>query len=240
MIELNEVKDYSTIILPKITGKEDEMRKKYGEKAVGGLIEGLKNGVVPGGGATYLILAEKMRAEAKRVGKRESFAMEAFANALEDLFKELAFNSGLDRDLALTEAKACLSEGRFCGVDPGKGLIEEPTLTPYTTLRSALLGASETVISLLRIDDALSAKPLVKGKSSSGVTIYTGTGCPHCMSAKAYLRSKGVGFIEKNASADPAAAQEMIAKSGQSGTPVLDIRGNIVVGFDKARIDLFL
>jgi hypothetical protein len=35
-------------------------------------------------------------------------------------------------------------------------------------------------------------------------------------------------------------AREMIEKSGQYGVPVLDIDGEIVVGFDRARIDSLL
>jgi glutaredoxin 3 len=33
---------------------------------------------------------------------------------------------------------------------------------------------------------------------------------------------------------------EMIQKSGQSGVPVIDIDGEIVIGFDKGRIDKIL
>ncbi|MDY6986282.1 MAG: glutaredoxin domain-containing protein [Candidatus Thermoplasmatota archaeon] len=92
----------------------------------------------------------------------------------------------------------------------------------------------------MRIDEALSAKPLSRGAYGGGsgdVIVYTSTGCPYCAAAKSYLRSKGINFVEKNAALDPSAAQEMVAKSGQQGTPVIDIRGNIVVGFDRERID---
>jgi glutaredoxin 3 len=33
---------------------------------------------------------------------------------------------------------------------------------------------------------------------------------------------------------------EMIQKSGQSGVPVIDIDGKIIIGFDKGRIDKIL
>lgn len=35
-------------------------------------------------------------------------------------------------------------------------------------------------------------------------------------------------------------AMEMVRKSGQQGVPVLDIDGQIVVGFDKGKIDKLL
>ncbi len=33
---------------------------------------------------------------------------------------------------------------------------------------------------------------------------------------------------------------EMVNKSGQQGVPVIDIEGEIIVGFDQKRIDKFL
>ncbi|NLZ49181.1 MAG: glutaredoxin family protein [Clostridiales bacterium] len=72
------------------------------------------------------------------------------------------------------------------------------------------------------------------------VTVYSTTTCPWCVKAKEYLKAKGIEFNDVNVSLDPAAAQEMIEKSGQRGVPVLDINGSIVVGFDKPQIDKLL
>ena len=63
------------------------------------------------------------------------------------------------------------------------------------------------------------------------VTIYSTTTCPYCVYAKDYFKNKGVAFEDKNVSVDRAAGQEMIAKSGQMGVPVIDIDGQIIVGF---------
>ena len=63
------------------------------------------------------------------------------------------------------------------------------------------------------------------------VTIYSTTTCPYCVYAKDYFKNKGVAFQDKNVSNDRAAGQEMIAKSGQMGVPVIDIDGQIIVGF---------
>jgi len=57
---------------------------------------------------------------------------------------------------------------------------------------------------------------------------------------KDYLRDNNIVFEEKNVGEDRAAAMEMIRKSGQQGVPVLDIDGNIIVGFDKEGIDKLL
>jgi len=57
---------------------------------------------------------------------------------------------------------------------------------------------------------------------------------------KDYLRDNNIAFEEKNVGEDRAAAMEMIRKSGQQGVPVIDIEGNIIVGFDKEGIDKLL
>lgn len=43
--------------------------------------------------------------------------------------------------------------------------------------------------------------------------------------------------MERNVANDPAAAREMITKTGQNGVPVIEIDGQIIVGFDKNRLE---
>src|SRR3989344_4320490 len=76
-----------------------------------------------------------------------------------------------------------------------------------------------------------------KTKSTSklvSVKIYTTPTCPYCKMAKEYIKSKGVKYTEYDVSKDEKRANEMIEKSGQMGVPVLDIKGKIIVGFDRA------
>jgi len=68
------------------------------------------------------------------------------------------------------------------------------------------------------------------------VTIYSTSTCPYCVLAKDFFTSNDVKYDDKNVSFDRRAGQEMIAKSGQMGVPVIDIDGEIVVGF---RPDVF-
>ncbi|MEK7589620.1 MAG: glutaredoxin domain-containing protein [Patescibacteria group bacterium] len=72
------------------------------------------------------------------------------------------------------------------------------------------------------------------------ITIYTTPTCAYCKMAKEYFKSKGLEWEEKNVATDVQAQQEMIAKSGQLGVPVIDIDGKIVVGFDRPRINEYL
>lgn len=68
------------------------------------------------------------------------------------------------------------------------------------------------------------------------VTIYSTPTCPYCEMAKRYLKENNVEFKAIDVSKDTKAATEMVEKSGQMGVPVLDIDGQIIVGFDKDAI----
>ena len=72
------------------------------------------------------------------------------------------------------------------------------------------------------------------------VKVYSTPSCPWCTKAKDYLKANNVTFEEFDVSLDRNAAVEMVNKSGQRGVPVLDINGNIIVGFDKPNIDKLL
>lgn len=78
------------------------------------------------------------------------------------------------------------------------------------------------------------------GKPQPRVIVFTTPTCTYCNATKRYLREKGVRFKEVDVSRDPAAARDMVRRSGQMGVPVLDIGGKIVVGFDRPKIDRFL
>ncbi|GAP07950.1 MAG TPA: NrdH-redoxin [Anaerolinea thermolimosa] len=77
-------------------------------------------------------------------------------------------------------------------------------------------------------------------KPQPRVIVFTTPTCTYCNATKRYLREKGVRFKEVDVSRDPAAARDMVRRSGQMGVPVLDIGGKIVVGFDRPKIDRFL
>jgi len=68
------------------------------------------------------------------------------------------------------------------------------------------------------------------------VIIYTTPTCPFCMMAKRFLKDNDLDFEDFDVSTDRTKAQEMIRKSGQMAVPVLDIEGEIIVGFDRERI----
>lgn len=89
-------------------------------------------------------------------------------------------------------------------------------------------------------------QPVMGGDSGSldkvGVTIYTTSWCSVCAELRKYLRRRGVSFIEKDIEKDPSAQAEMLNKlrlrgMRGSGVPVIDINGEIIVGFNKEILD---
>ena len=69
------------------------------------------------------------------------------------------------------------------------------------------------------------------------VKVYSTPTCPWCTVAKKYLTSKNIAFEDVDVSRDREAAMEMVRKSGQRGVPVIEINGDIIIGFDQAAID---
>ena len=72
------------------------------------------------------------------------------------------------------------------------------------------------------------------------VKIFTTISCPYCLTLKEFLKERNIEFEEIDVGENPKAAREMIEKSGQMGVPVIEIDGEIVVGFDKEKISKLL
>ncbi len=77
-------------------------------------------------------------------------------------------------------------------------------------------------------------------KKVKRVVVYTSDSCPWCNKAKDYLKGLKIPFKEVNVSRNPAEADKLVKRTGQTGTPQLDINGKYVVGFDKPKIDALL
>jgi glutaredoxin-like YruB-family protein len=72
------------------------------------------------------------------------------------------------------------------------------------------------------------------------VKVYSTPACPYCFTLKEFLKEKGIDFEDIDVSKDEVALQAMVQKSGQIGVPVIEIDGQIVVGFDKEKISRLL
>lgn len=73
-----------------------------------------------------------------------------------------------------------------------------------------------------------------------GVIVYGTSHCPWCHKSREFLTANKIKFKDINVEEDEKAKKEMIKKSGQLGVPVIDIDGNIIVGFDEKAIKKYL
>lgn len=72
------------------------------------------------------------------------------------------------------------------------------------------------------------------------IIVYGAEWCAFCHEAMRYFDKLGVKYTYKNVELDVNDAKAAVEKSGQTGIPVLDMEGTIIVGFDKPRIDAAL
>jgi glutaredoxin len=71
----------------------------------------------------------------------------------------------------------------------------------------------------------------------SKIIIYGAEWCAFCHQAMHYLDGLGVKYVYKNVELDIEDAKAAVQKSGQTGIPVIDLDGEIIIGFDRPRID---
>lgn len=123
--------------------------------------------LIPGGGATQVALARRLRRYAESIPGREQLGVEAFADALEVIPRVLAENAGLDPidtllNLVAAQANASVETADSIGLDViGRrptNMVEMGVLEPLLILDQGIAGATEAAISVLRIDDVLWAK----------------------------------------------------------------------------------
>ena len=126
----------------------------------------LEDGVVcPGGGATEIELAVKLRKWASTVGGREQLAAEAFAQSLEAVPWALAENGGYDSINSLIELRSA-HDGPSANKNIGINLVDGKAadmwklhvIEPLRVKRQALSSAVEVATMILRIDDIIASK----------------------------------------------------------------------------------
>ena len=72
------------------------------------------------------------------------------------------------------------------------------------------------------------------------VKVFTTAGCPHCGEAKNYLHQQSVAFEEVDITTDQKAAATLVAKTGYTVVPQIQIGDEFVIGFDRGEIDKLL
>lgn len=74
------------------------------------------------------------------------------------------------------------------------------------------------------------------------VTIYSTNWCAFCATEKQWMDRLGVKYISKNVEEDEDANTELLDKLGGNfqGVPVTDINGEIILGFDRPKLQAAL
>jgi len=72
------------------------------------------------------------------------------------------------------------------------------------------------------------------------VKVYSTPTCPYCVTLKEYLKEHNIEFEDIDVSQDEKALNEMVKNSGQMGVPVVEINGEVVVGFNRDLINQLL
>lgn len=114
--------------------------------------------LIAGGGAPEIELVIRLSEHANTLTGMEQYCYKAFAEALEIVPYTLAENAGLNPIATVTELRNRHAQGQYtAGINVRKGLItdilEENVVQPLLVSQSAISLASETVRSILKIDD---------------------------------------------------------------------------------------
>lgn len=72
------------------------------------------------------------------------------------------------------------------------------------------------------------------------INVYVKTGCPWCLGVTELLKKHGIQFKEINVTENQKAFDEMIQKSGQSKTPVVEIDEHLLIDTDAGEVEGYL
>jgi len=118
--------------------------------------------VVPGGGASEIEVALRLRSYAASIGGREQMAILAFADALEEIPRTIAKNAGLDAINSIVNLRAKHAENESGGLNIQTGIIEDMfekgVVDPLRVKVESIKAGSEAAEMILHVDDVLSAK----------------------------------------------------------------------------------
>ncbi|TFF98753.1 MAG: thermosome subunit, partial [Promethearchaeota archaeon] len=125
--------------------------------------------ILPGGGASEIELAKRLKTYARSIGGRQQLAIEIYANALEIIPKTLVENAGYNPvDLTVElRSKHEAEEGSSYGINIDTGrpdnMIQLGVIEPLLILSQAIQSATEVASMILKIDDVIAASGLSKG-----------------------------------------------------------------------------
>jgi glutaredoxin len=125
--------------------------------------------------------------------------------------------------------------------DPGAASVELSTV-PREMFEELALG--QGLSSEVSLPEGLEPPPQVAANPGE-VIVYKTAWCGVCKKVQSYLDRKGVKYVAKDIEKDRAAAAELQGKAAKAGigtgsVPVIDVGGELMVGFDRARLEKLL
>ncbi len=72
------------------------------------------------------------------------------------------------------------------------------------------------------------------------IRVFSTKTCPHCVRAKEFLTDNNIEYEDIDVAEDQDKAREMAALTGQMGVPVIVIGEEVIIGFDRAKIQKIL
>jgi len=118
-----------------------------------------------------------------------------------------------------------------------------PTLLKFENkeFKSVYKGCNETSFYKSLFEDKMySASSNEDAPKQKSVTVYSTPTCSWCNRLKDYFRDNNIKFRDIDVSKDQKAAEAMVKRSGQQGVPQTLIGGQVIIGFDKPKIDKLL
>ena len=171
----------------------------------------------------------------------------AAARALVRVFDPAAPDKGdTSGRVYVTNLNEVLAKGKASARVMSREAFETAALAASPTGQSSPLAAESMRPAPIPALDGGAALP--SGAGSAGtpvVTIYGTSWCGACRAARQYLTERKIPFADKDIERDADAARELATKAAKMGiptdrVPVIDVRGRLLLGFDKARIEALL
>lgn len=128
-------------------------------------------------------------------------------------------------------------------IHPEVGITSVPSLLHFESgrLKQVIKGCHRPEQFTVMIDKPKEASQAATGMVlQKNVIVYTTPTCSWCNTIKRHLRHYGISYHEVDVSVNPKAAEEMIRRSGRQGVPQTVINGEVIVGFDKTKINTLL
>ncbi len=123
------------------------------------------------------------------------------------------------------------------------GITTAPTLAEFENGKfvKAIKGCNDpNYYKALFENSVFQAKQDGQEKKQPRVILYTTPSCPWCRRLKEYLKQLKIKYHDIDVSKDPKIAEELVRRTGQTGVPQAEINGQMVVGFNKPKIDKLL